>query len=158
MPGRKIRIGYALCQQGQGGTHTYRIPAVTRAKDGSLLAFMTCVIIEQKTYRKILISASVKVQTEADMGEPRPIMDRGEWGGLPQDQNGISDPGVIVDPKTGKIFVWAVWMYGKPGKHQWNGDGSEAGYEIGKAAQMLPQPSPKTTVKPGPNRKMSREI
>jgi sialidase-1 len=28
-------------------------------------------------------------------------------------------------------------MHGKPGKHQWNGDGSEAGYELGKSAQLL---------------------
>ena len=138
MPGRKIRIGYALCQQGQGGTHTYRIPAVTRAKDGSLLAFYDMRHNRTKDLQEdIDIGLSKSTDGGQTWSEPRPIMDRGEWGGLPQDQNGISDPGVIVDPKTGKIFVWAVWMYGKPGKHQWNGDGSEAGYEIGKTAQML---------------------
>jgi len=42
-----------------------------------------------------------------------------------------------VDQKTGEIFVFAVWMWGKPGKHQWNGDGSEPGFEIGKSAQLM---------------------
>ena len=64
-------------------------------------------------------------------------MDMGEYGGLPQEQNGCSDPGIIVDRQTGEIFCFAVWMNGKPGKHQWNDDGSEPGFEIGKSAQFL---------------------
>jgi sialidase-1 len=64
-------------------------------------------------------------------------MDMGEYGGLPQEQNGCSDPGIVVDRSTGEIFVAAVWMWGKPGKHQWTDDGSEPGYEIGKSAQFL---------------------
>jgi len=67
----------------------------------------------------------------------RVIMDMGEYGGLPQEQNGCSDPGIIVDRQTGDIFCFAVWMNGKPGKHQWTGNGSEPGYEIGKSAQFL---------------------
>jgi sialidase-1 len=65
------------------------------------------------------------------------IMDMGEYGGLPQSQNGCSDPGIIVDCQTGEVFCFAVWMNGKPGKHQWTGDGSEPGFEIGKSAQFL---------------------
>jgi sialidase-1 len=64
-------------------------------------------------------------------------MDMGEYGGLPQEQNGCSDPGIIVDRHTGEIFCFAVWMHGKPGMHQWTGKGSEPGYEIGKSAQFL---------------------
>ncbi len=67
----------------------------------------------------------------------RVIMDMGQYGGLPQEQNGCSDPGIIVDQQTGEVFCFAVWMSGKPGKHQWTGDGSEPGYEIGKSAQFL---------------------
>ena len=67
----------------------------------------------------------------------RVIMDMGEYGGLPQEQNGCSDPGIIVDQQTGEIFCFAVWMNGKPGKHQWTDDGSEPGFEIGKSAQFM---------------------
>ena len=88
MPGRKIRIGYALCQQGQGGTHTYRIPAVTRAKDGSLLAFYDMRHNRTKDLQEdIDIGLSKSTDGGQTWSEPRPIMDRGEWGGLPQDQN-----------------------------------------------------------------------
>ena len=65
------------------------------------------------------------------------IMDMGEYGDLPQEQNGCSDPGIVVDQQTGEIFCAAVWMLGKPGKHQWVEDGSEPGYEIGKSAQFM---------------------
>jgi len=41
----------------------------------------------------------------------------GQYGGLPQEQNGCSDPGLIVDQQTGEVFCFAVWMHGKPGKH-----------------------------------------
>jgi hypothetical protein len=54
----------------------------------------------------------------------RDIMDMDEYGGLPQEQNGCSDPGIIVDHQTGEIFCFAVWMNGKPGKHQWVDDGA----------------------------------
>ena len=47
----------------------------------------------------------------------RVIMDMGKYGGLPEEQNGCSDPGIIVDHKTGEIFCFAVWMHGNPGKH-----------------------------------------
>ena len=56
------------------------------------------------------------------------IMDMGEWGDLPPEENGVSDPGIVVDQKTGDIFCAAVWMWGKLGKHQWVDDGSEPGY------------------------------
>ncbi len=56
---------------------------------------------------------------------------------LIRNEHGCSDPGLIVDPQTGEIFCFAVWMNGKPGKHQWNDDGSEPGFEIGKTAQFM---------------------
>jgi sialidase-1 len=61
----------------------------------------------------------------------------GEYGNKPREENGVSDPGIVIDQKTGEIFVFAVWMWGKPGKHQWNEDGSEPGFEIGKSAQLM---------------------
>ena len=68
---------------------------------------------------------------------PRPIMDMGEFGGKPQKENGCSDPNILVDPKTGRIFVSAVWTHGKPGTHQWKGKGSEPGHDIHKSSQFM---------------------
>ena len=89
------------------------------------------------TCRKTSTSASAAARTAVEPGSRvRVIMDMGEYGGLPQEQNGCSDPGIIVDRQTGEIFCFAVWMNGKPGKHQWNDDGSEPGFEIGKSRSV----------------------
>jgi sialidase-1 len=40
------------------------------------------------------------------------IMDMGEWGGRSQRLNGIGDPCILYDEKTGTIWVAALWMSG----------------------------------------------
>jgi len=137
-PGRRHRIGIALRKPGDDGVHTCRIPALTTTPKGTLL----CVFdMRRRAARDLQEDIDIGLSRSTDGGrtwEPfRVAMDMGEFGGLPQEQNGCSDPGIIVDRQTGEVFCFAVWMNGKPGKHQWTGDGSEPGYEIGKSAQML---------------------
>ncbi|MCC6863152.1 MAG: exo-alpha-sialidase, partial [Bryobacterales bacterium] len=136
--GIRRRIGVALRKHGDDGVHTYRIPALATSPQGTLL---TVYDMRRRMSRDLQEDIDIGLSRSTDGGRtwepPRVIMDMGEYGGLPQEQNGCSDPGIIVDQKTGEIFVFAVWMWGKPGKHQWNGDGSEPGFEIGKSAQLL---------------------
>ncbi|MFO0919153.1 MAG: exo-alpha-sialidase [Planctomycetaceae bacterium] len=132
------RIGVALRRQGDDGVHTHRIPALTTSAQGTLL----CVYdLRRRAGRDLQEDIDIGLSRSVDGGqtwEPvRVIMDRGEFGGLPQEQNGCSDPGIVVDRQTGEIFCFAVWMNGKPGKHQWNADGSEPGFDIGTTAQFL---------------------
>jgi sialidase-1 len=138
-PGVRHRFGIALRKEHDDGVDTYAIPVLATTPKGTLIC----------TYDMRRRAPGHDLQDDIDSGlsrstdggktwEPsRVIMDMGEYGGLPQEQNGISDPGVIVDRQTGEIFVFAVWMNGKRGYHQWVGDGSEPGYEIGKAAQFM---------------------
>lgn len=137
-PKAQHRIGVALRRHNDDGVHTYRIPALATTTQGSLL----CVYdMRRRMGRDLQEDIDIGLSRSTDGGqtwEPvRVIMDMGEYGGLPQEQNGCSDPGIIVDRKTGEIFCFAVWMWGKPGKHQWKDDGSDPGYEIGKSAQFL---------------------
>ncbi len=132
------RIGVALRKHNDNGVHTYRIPALTTTPKGTLL----CVYdMRRRKSRDLQEDIDIGLSRSIDGGRtwdsPQVIMDMGEYGGLPQEQNGCSDPGIIVDRKTGEIFCFAVWMWGKPGKHQWREDGSEPGYEIGKSAQLM---------------------
>ena len=137
-PGVRHRIGIALRRHNDDGVHTYRIPALATSAKGSLLAVYD---MRRRMGRDLQEDIDIGLSRSTDGGrswEPaRVIMDMGEYGGLPQEQNGCSDPGLIVDRQTGEIFCFAVWMNGKPGKHQWNADGSEPGYEIGKSAQFM---------------------
>lgn len=137
-PGARHRIGVALRKHQDDGVHTYRIPALATSAKGTLL----CVYdMRRRMGRDLQEDIDIGLSRSTDGGqswEPvRVIMDMGEYGGLPQEQNGCSDPGLIVDRQTGEVFCFAVWMNGKPGKHQWNDDGSEPGFEIGKSAQFL---------------------
>ena len=137
-PGAKHRIGVALRKHNDDGVHTYRIPAVATSAKGNLLAVYD---MRRRKGRDLQEDIDIGMSRSTDGGqtwEPvRVIMDMGEFGGLPQEQNGCSDPGIIVDRQTGEIFCFAVWMNGKPGKHQWTDDGSEPGFEIGKSAQFM---------------------
>ena len=137
-PGVRKRIGIALRRHYDDGVHTYRIPALATTPKGTLL----CVYdMRRRKRRDLQGDIDIGLSRSTDGGRtwepPRVIMDMGEFGGLPQEQNGCSDAGIVVDQQTGEIFCGAVWMWGKTGKHQWDGDGSEPGYEIGKSAQFL---------------------
>ena len=132
------RIGVALRKHNDDGVHTYRIPALTSTPKGTLLAVYD---MRRRMGRDLQEDIDIGLSRSTDGGrtwEPvRVIMDMGEYGGLPQEQNGCSDPGIIVDQQTGEVFCFALWMNGKPGKHQWVDDGSEPGFEIGKSAQFM---------------------
>ena len=137
-PQVRQRIGIALRQHMDDDVHTYRIPALTTTKKGTLLAVYD---MRRRHGRDLQEDIDIGLSRSSDGGqtwEPvKVIMDMGEYNGLPQEQNGVSDPGIVVDQKSGYIFCAAVWMWGKPGKHQWSEDGSEPGFEIGKSAQFM---------------------
>ena len=114
------RLGHALRQHNDDGVDTYRIPGLATTNNGTLVAVYD-----------IRRNSSVDLQEDVDIGmnrstdggqtwEPmKVIMDMGEWGGLPQDQNGIGDPAVLIDRQTNTIWVAAVWAHGHPGKRNW---------------------------------------
>jgi sialidase-1 len=137
-PRVRKRIGVALRRHYDDGVDTYRIPALTTTPKGTLLSVYDA---RRRKRRDLQEDIDIGLSRSTDGGrswEPmRVIMDMGEYGGLPQEQNGCSDPGIVVDQQGGEIFCAAVWMWGKPGKHQWVEDGSEPGYEIGKSAQFM---------------------
>jgi len=132
------RIGIALRRHFDDNVHTYRIAVLATTKKGTLLSAYD---MRRRKGRDLQEDIDIGLSRSTNGGqtwEPvKVIMDMGTFGGLPQSQNGCSDPGFIVDQNTGEIFCFAVWMNGKPGKHQWSGDGSEPGFEIGKSAQFL---------------------
>ncbi len=137
-PGVRQRIGVALRRHFDDGVHTYRIPALATTPKGTLL----CVYdMRRRTSKDLQEDIDIGLLRSTDGGqswEPqRVICDMHEQGGLPQEQNGCSDPGILVDATTGEVFVTAVWTRGRPGTHQWNKGGSEPGFEVGKTAQFL---------------------
>ena len=132
---RKVTI---IHEQGQFDCHTFRIPAMATTNEGTLLAVYD---MRYKSRKDLQGHMDIGLSRSMDGGEtwarPVPIMDMKKFGGLPEDQNGCSDPNILVDRKTGEILVSAVWTHGKPGTHQWRGKGSESGHSIHKSSQFM---------------------
>ena len=132
---RKVTI---IHKQGQFDCHTFRIPAMATTNKGTLLAVYD---MRYKSRRDLQGHMDIGLSRSTDGGEtwvwPVPIMDMKNFGGLPEGQNGCSDPNILVDRKTGEIFVSAVWTHGKPNTHQWRGKGSEPGHSILKSSQFM---------------------
>lgn len=115
-----FRLAYELRNYGMDGVHSFRIPGLVTTPKGTLLAVYD-----------IRHNSSVDLQGDIDVGLSRStdkgqtwskmqtIMDMGTYGGLPEDQNGIGDPAILVDPETGHIWVIALWAHGKPGEMIW---------------------------------------
>jgi len=135
-PPFRNRIGVALRQHGQDRCHTYRIPGLATTNKGTLIA------VYDNRY-----NGSFDLQADVDVGMSRStdggqtwepmkiIMDMGEWGGKPEDENGIGDPSVLVDRVTGTIWVAAIWAHGHPGKRNWHA--SRPGLEPAETSQLM---------------------
>lgn len=122
-PGGK-RIGVVVRQGGQQGVHTYRIPGLVTTNEGTLIAAYD---IRYDNASDLQGDIDVGINRSTDGGqtweEMQVIMDMGEWGGLPEEQNGIGDPSILVDDETGTIWVAALWTHGMPGERAWTASG-----------------------------------
>ena len=130
------RIGVALRKHGQDNCDTYRIPGLATTNEGTLIA-----VYDNRYNGSVDLQADIDVamSRSTDGGqswEPmKVIMDLGEWGGKPQDENGIGDPAVLVDRGTGTIWVAGIWAHGAPGKRNWHS--SRPGIEPIKTSQLM---------------------
>ena len=132
------RLAYRLHRKGEHGCDTFRIPGLARAKDDSLLAIYD---MRYESPHDLQGHMDIGLSRSTDGGKtwsaPRPVLDMGEHGGKPQRENGCSDANILVDSKSGRVFVSAVWTYGRPGTHQWRGKGSEPGLGIDETSQFM---------------------
>ncbi|MCK4749902.1 MAG: exo-alpha-sialidase, partial [Bacteroidales bacterium] len=130
------RIGVALRKHGQDNCDTYRIPGLATTNEGTLIA-----VYDNRYNGSVDLQADIDVamSRSTDGGqswEPmKVIMDMGEWGDKPEDENGIGDPAVLVDRGTGTIWVAGIWAHGTPGKRNWHS--SRPGIEPIKTSQLM---------------------
>jgi sialidase-1 len=129
-PAKKIR------KANQDGVHTYRIPAMVTSNEGTLLAVYD---VRRDDSSDLQGDIDVGLSRSTDGGETwepmQIIMDMGEWGGRPVNENGIGDPAILVDRNTGTIWVSALWIHGYPGTHAWNS--SQQGMEPHETGQFV---------------------
>lgn len=150
-----LRVGVAVRQHGQDGVHTSRIPGIATSLRGTLLAIYDA---RYENSRDLQGHIDIAMNRSTDGGstwQPMQIvLDKKQWGGLPEKYNGVSDACVLVDERTGHIYVAGLWMHGlldgRTGKwveglttdstrwiHQWIERGSQPGVEVKQTCQFL---------------------
>lgn len=152
---KELRAGVALRQHGQDGVHTSRIPGLATSKNGTLMAIYDA---RYESARDLQGHMDIALNRSFDGGrtwEPmQVVLDRKEWGGMPEKYNGVSDACILVDDRTGDIYVAGLWMHGlldaETGKwvegltadstrwlHQWRAKGSQPGFGVKETSQFL---------------------
>lgn len=130
------RLAVGLRNHGDDGVFAYRIPGIATTPQGTLIAVYD---VRHYTTFDLQEDIDVGMSRSTDGGRSwekmKIIMDMGEWGGLPQAQNGIGDPAVLVDEATGEIFVVAVWTHGLGNGRAWNKVGD--GFSPEETAQLM---------------------
>lgn len=150
-----LRIGVAVRQWGQDGVNTSRIPGIATSKQGTLLAIYDA---RYESSRDLQGHMDIAMNRSFDGGKSwqpmQIVLDMKQWGGLPEKYNGVSDACVLVDDRTGDIYVAGLWMHGvldgKTGKwadgltqdstrwiHQWVAKGSQPGVDVKQTSQFL---------------------
>ena len=117
-----LRIGSALRNKGDDGSAAYRIPGLITTAKGTLVAVYD---IRWRNSRDLQDDIDIGASRSLDKGQTwlpmQKVIDMGEWGGLPQNQNGIGDPCILLDEQTGRLWVAALWAHGgEPGVHYWS--------------------------------------
>ena len=114
------RMGVGVRHAGDDGVAAYRIPGLVTTRKGTLLGVYD-----------ICYNSSVDLQEKVDIGVSRSIdggqhwepmrvaMTFGQTGGLPHAQNGVGDPSILVDEKTGTIWIIAAWTHGMGNGRAW---------------------------------------
>lgn len=95
-----------LWKQGDGGIHTYRIPALVETRKGTLLAVADA---RYDSSRDLPGRIALVMRTSRDGGKnwsPSRVIRREETGGA-------GDASLLLDRKTGR--VWCFYAYGPPG-------------------------------------------
>lgn len=142
----RLRFGTALCQHGEDGVHTYRIPGIVRTNNGTLLAIFDRRIEAHRDPQGV-VNIGLKRSTDGGKTwEPqRVIIDRGNWGGLPPRYNGVTDACILVNENNNEIFVGALWMHGQWINGKWVGIPDDPEAELGRKKASMPGMTEKET-------------
>jgi sialidase-1 len=132
-----IRFGLVVRSSGQDNCDTYRIPGLVTTSKGTLIADYDNRYNSSKDLQE---NIDIGMSRSTDGGQTwesmKKIMDMGEWGGLPQELNGVGDPCVLYDHHTHTIWVAALWIHGSArDKMAWWD--SKPGLKPGETGQFL---------------------
>ncbi len=136
--GEKRRMGVSVRNAGQDGSSAYRIPGLVTSKKGTLLAVYD---IRRNNSADLQEDVQVGLSRSLDGGqswEPmQTVIDMRGYGLLPDSQNGVGDPAILVDDNNGDIYIIGLWAHGLGGKRNFWGSPRNAMTPEEQAAQVL---------------------
>lgn len=113
------RIGYAIRLPGDDSSKFYRIPGLVETKAGTLIAVYD---IRYGHAGDLPANIDVGVSRSTDGGQSwermRVAVDMGD--DPKHGHDGVGDPAILVDSKTGRIWIASLWSHGN---RAWNGSG-----------------------------------
>lgn len=130
------RMGVGVRHAGDDGAAAFRIPGLVTTNKGTLLGVYD-----------IRYNSSVDLQEHIDIGLSRSTdggrtwekmrvpISFGRYGGLPEGQNGVGDPSILVDTRTGNVWIVAAWTHGMANQRAWFN--SRPGMDVEHTAQLV---------------------
>ncbi len=109
-----------LRRQGDQGVHTYRIPGLVTTTKGTLVAVFD---LRHTGSGDLPGDIDVAMMRSTDQGvtwEPMKTILDFDKNEKDSRGNGVGDPAILVDRKTGRLFVAALWS---KGNRAWHGSG-----------------------------------
>ena len=129
-------MGVGVRHAGDDGVAAYRIPGLATSNKGTLLGVYD---VRHNNSADLQEYVVIGLSRSTDGGQTwekmRIPMSFGEHEGLPKAQNGVGDPAILVDRKTGTIWIIAAWTHGMGnGRAWWN---SQPGMDMHHTAQLM---------------------
>lgn len=129
-------MGVGVRHDGDDGVAAYRIPGLATSNKGTLLGVYD---VRHNNSADLQEYVEIGLSRSTDGGQTwekmRIPMSFGEHEGLPKAQNGVGDPAILVDRKTGTIWIIAAWTHGMGnGRAWWN---SQPGMDMHHTAQLM---------------------
>ena len=129
-------MGVGVRHAGDDGVAAYRIPGLAISNKGTLLGVYD---VRHNNSADLQEYVEIGLSRSTDGGQTwekmRIPMSFGEHEGLPKAQNGVGDPAILVDRKTGTIWIIAAWTHGMGnGRAWWN---SQPGMDMHHTAQLM---------------------
>ncbi|MBQ9126612.1 MAG: exo-alpha-sialidase, partial [Thermoguttaceae bacterium] len=126
----EYRFGVLVRDSGWDGVAKYRIPGIVKTLNGTLIAVYDA---RWKHAGDLPANVDVACSRSFDGGktwEPMQIVI--DYDGPDPAKEGVGDPAILVDPKTGRVWVAALWAHNGKSIHA-----SQPGLKIGTSGRLV---------------------